>query len=58
MFEQGHSRVVLAEEEQRHALRMLGVDREVVGALFLDPLGTQGQDCTFGRIPSCQGNLS
>ena len=52
MFEQGLSRVVLAEEEQRHALRMLGVEREVVGALFRDPLGTQGQDCTGQSGPS------
>ena len=53
MFEQGLSRVVLAEEEQRHALRMLGSRarscRRALPSIHSRP---QGKDCTIGRRPS------
>ena len=41
------SGIVLAEQQQHHALGVLGIEREVVGAVGLDPRGPHRKDRTL-----------
>ena len=47
VLEQRMSKVVLAEEEHHHALGVLGVEREVVGAILLDPCSAARENRAF-----------